>query len=458
MEKFEKLTVVGAGYVGLSTAVALALLGREVRVLDTNLARVEGLRRGEPPFYEPGLAESLAQAAPRLRYTTDPAEAYDGSGIAIVAVGTPPTPAGHADLRYLYQALETLARYRVPLAVIKSTVPVGTNREAQRILGPGVAVASNPEFLRQGQALSDTLYPDRILVGAEEGWVFGVLERLYRPLLEQSFEELPWLPRPKALREALAGGYRVPLVRTGLESAELAKYAANAFLATRISFINEIANVAEAVGADIEEVVRAIGLDPRIGPHFFKAGLGYGGSCFPKDTRALAYLAKRGGYDFKLLRAVIEVNQAQRYRLVEKAEAVLGRLNGQTIALLGLAFKPGTDDLREAPSLEIAEELLARGAHVRATDPKALEQARQLLDPRVQTFADPLEALEGADAVLLVTEWPEYRALDWAEAKRRLRRAVVLDGRNALDPQAMAALGYVYQGIGRGRKVSEAVL
>ncbi|RIH87288.1 UDP-glucose 6-dehydrogenase TuaD [Calidithermus terrae] len=458
MENAKTVTVVGAGYVGLSTAVALALLGHEVRVLDTNAARVEGLKRGEPPFYEPGLAESLAQAAPRLRYTTDPAEAYGGSEVAVVAVGTPPTPAGHADLRYLYQALETLAQHRVGLVVVKSTVPVGTNQDAKRILGPGVAVASNPEFLRQGQALSDTLYPDRILVGAEEEWVFGVLERLYQPLVEQSFEELPWLPRPKALREAVARGYRVPLVRTGLESAELAKYAANAFLATRISFINEIANVAEAVGADIEEVVRAIGLDPRIGPHFLKAGLGYGGSCFPKDTRALAYLAKRGGYDFKLLRAVIEVNQAQRYRLVEKAEAVLGRLTGQTVVLLGLAFKPGTDDLRDAPSLEIAEELLARGARVRATDPKALELAKQILDPRVETFADPLEALEGADAVLLVTEWPEYRALDWAEVKRRLRRPVVLDGRNALDPRAMEALGYVYQGIGRGRKLSELAL
>lgn len=446
MDNIEKVTVVGAGYVGLSTAVALALLGREVRVLDTDAGRIEGLKRNRPPFYEPGLAEALLRASARLSFTTDPAEAYADAALAIVAVGTPPTPAGHADLRHLYQALQTLAQHRVGLVAIKSTVPVGTNHEAKRILGPGVAVASNPEFLRQGQALSDTLYPDRILIGAEEERAFVALERLYRPLIEQSFEEPPWLPRPEALK-----GRRVPLVRTGLESAELAKYAANAFLATRISFINEIANVAEAVGADIEEVVQAIGLDPRIGPHFFKAGLGYGGSCFPKDTRALAYLAKRGGYDFKLLRAVIEVNQAQRYRLVEKAEAVLGRLTGQTVVLLGLAFKPGTDDLREAPSLEIAEELLARGACVRATDPKALELARQLLDPRVELFDDPLEALEGADAVLLVTEWPEYRGLDWAEAKRRLRRPVVLDGRNALDPQAMEALGYVYQGIGRGR-------
>ncbi len=445
-----KITVIGCGYVGLSTGVALAYVGHNVTFVDIDEQKVQGLQAGKAPFFEPSLNELLKATDKYCRFTKSYREALIEAEVAFLAVGTPATPAGHANLTYLFNAVNNLIKCStepLPTIVVKSTVPVGTAKEIQSTLAeqrPNVktSVVNNPEFLRQGRALHDTLYPERIVIGSDNETALQKLEQLYAPILKQSFPAPSVLPRPQQLSS-------VPLLRTNSESAELAKYAANAFLATKISFANEIANVCDTVGADIEQVIAVLSHDPRIGSQFLKAGLGYGGSCFPKDTKALAYISNKGGYSFKLLNAVIEVNNAQRFLVIEKLEQILGNLHNKEVALLGLTFKPDTDDLRDAPSLDVAQELLLRGAKVRAHDPVALEKATGLLDSRVVLMKNVEHVLQGADGAILVTEWPQYKTLNWAKLGKQMHQPVLIDGRNALDSSKMTNAGFIYGAIGR---------
>jgi UDPglucose 6-dehydrogenase len=423
-----RVAVFGAGYVGLVTGACFADLGHEVVVRDVDERKIDALRRGEVPIHEPGLDELIARAGERLRFTTEVAEALEGVEVVYVAVGTPPTYSGDADLSAVWTVVDELPRLdpdrRLVLAM-KSTVPVGTGLTVRHRLDERglehVGYVSNPEFTAEGTAVSDFLHPDRIVIGA--------------------FDE-----RDGDVVAALHEGIEAPVVRCDVASAEMIKLAANAALVTRISFINEIANVCEATGADVEVVAEGIGLDHRIGPAFLRAGIGFGGSCFPKDSLALKQLAASSGYHFQLLNAVIEVNELQKRRVIGKLERLLGSLRGAKVALLGLAFKPGTDDMREAPSLVLAGRLLAEGAHVSAWDPVANGSLH--LDG-VEIAETALAALEGADAAVLVTEWPEIAELDWAEVAKRMARPVIVDGRNFLDPAAMRAAGFVYEGIGR---------
>lgn len=453
-----KVSIIGCGYVGLSTAVALAHVGHDVSCIDIDLNKIENLKNGIAPFYEPALDEMLLNLQNNLFFTTNYQDGLVNAEMIFLAVGTPSTPAGNANLTYLYDAISKIAAnidYSKPVIVTKSTVPVGTSKEIESILKNALPeqefmIASNPEFLRQGRALLDTLYPERIVAGSSSRKALAKIEELYKPILKQSFAETEALPRPKSLKE-------VPFIATTIESAELSKYAANAFLATKISFANEIANVCDVVGADIKEVVEVISHDSRIGRQFLNAGLGYGGSCFPKDTKALAYISHRGGYEFKLLNAVIGVNNDQRFKVIEKIEHSLGNLHGKNVCILGLTFKPGTDDLRDAPSIDIANELLHRGVNVSAHDPIATESARRLLDEKVKIFDKVNAALKSADAVVLVTEWQDYIELDWQEVKDLVNHAIIIDGRNALDPNAMSEMGWIYQGVGR-RGIDKPVL
>jgi UDPglucose 6-dehydrogenase len=421
-----RVAVFGAGYVGLVTGACLADLGHDVVVRDVVVDKIEALRRGEVPIHEEGLADLLEGNRDRLSFTTDVAEAVDGAEVVYVAVGTPPTYSGDADLSAVWTVVDELPQvdHRIVIAM-KSTVPVGTGKTVRHRLDDrglqNVGYVSNPEFTAEGTAVHDFLHPDRIVVGAFDPADGDVVERLH-------------------------DGIDAPVVRCDVSSAEMIKLAANAALVTRISFINEIANVCEATGADVVTVAQGIGLDRRIGPAFLRAGIGFGGSCFPKDSLALKQLAANSGYNFQLLNAVIEVNELQKRRVVGKLERRLGPLRGKRIALLGLAFKPGTDDMREAPSLVLAGRLLAEGADVRAWDPIA--DGRAHLHGAV--IADSaFEALDGADAAVVVTEWPELRELDWAEAGARMRNRLVVDGRNLLDSAKLRALGFAYEGIGR---------
>lgn len=446
-----KVTVVGCGYVGLGVGLALAITGHEVLFLDVDEAKVARLEEGSTPFHEPGLEAALRATRGRTGYTTDSRRALDGSEVVLITAGTPPRADGSVDLTYLHQAVESLAQgvsSGGPLVALKSTVPVGTTRKIARLLGelrPAVAwrVAANPEFLRQGHILHDALYPDRIVLGADEPGTADDLERLYRKLIDRDFPRPPFLPGPERPE-------RTVVIRTSPENAELAKYAANAFLAARVSLINEVANICDLLGADVAEVARVVGSDHRLGPHFLEAGVGYGGSCLPKDLAALCHMARQAGYIPHLLEAVAEVNEAQKRFVVRRLEESLGGLAGARVAVLGLAFKPGTADLRGAPSLDLIPLLLAEGAEVRAHDPVAAENARNVL-PRgkVELCPTPQDALEGADAAVIVTDWPEYKTLDWRAARGRMRRPVVLDGRNALDPARMAEAGFLYRGVGR---------
>ncbi|BAW01131.1 nucleotide sugar dehydrogenase [Thermus thermophilus] len=451
-----KVAVIGTGYVGLTTALSLAYVGHEVVGVDLDEGKVAGLKRGEPPFYEPHAKETLALVRDRLSFTTRYEEAIPQAEVVFLAVGTPSLEDGSPDLSQVREAAWAIGRHLgegFTVVVNKSTVPVGSGnyvealvRRAFREAHGGepdgrLAVASNPEFLREGQALYDSLYPDRIVVGAEDKRALEVLRELYEPILEQSFAPPPFLPRPEHMGA-------VPFVTTDLASAELIKYGANAFLALKISFINELARLAERVGADIREVARGIGLDSRIGPRFLQAGLGWGGSCFPKDTAALLAMAREYGLSLPITEAARAVNFSQRELLVEKLLAELKTLKGRTIALLGLAFKPNTDDLRESPALALAELLLKRGAFVRAHDPVALPRAKREVALPLEYAEDPRTLLEGADAVVLATDWPEYRTWPWGELKGFVRIPLVVDGRNFLDGKALAALGYRYVGLG----------
>jgi len=453
-----RVAIVGTGYVGLTTAVALAYIGHPVVGMDKDPAKLELLLAGRIPFHEPGLEELMELSRRNLSFTPATEEAVAEAELIMIAVGTPSKSTGQADSSQVEEAAREVAQGLQPgrsyTLVVKSTVPIGTNRRVanvvQRVLAErGVAghvtvrIASNPEFLREGSALHDMLYPDRIVVGADEPESVDVIRRLYRPILEQTFEPPSFLPRPTA--------YNLPpLVTTDPVSAEMIKYAANVFLALKISFINEIAGLCEKVGANVIEVARGIGLDPRIGPRFLEAGLGWGGSCFPKDTAALVAMGQELSCLMRLVEAAREVNFRQRERAVERLQEVLKGVRGRVIGVLGLAFKPNTDDVREAPALHLIRFLLEREAHVRAHDPVAIENARRALEGLdLEFFSDPYQMAEGADALVLATEWPEYRKLDLARLARNMRTPVLFDGRNLFDPKEARAAGFIYRGVGR---------
>jgi UDPglucose 6-dehydrogenase len=427
-----RIGIFGAGYVGLVTGACFADLGHEVVVRDVVPERIERLEAGELPIYEPGLDEVLDRNRGRIRFTLDVREAVAGADFLYVAVGTPPTPSGDADLSAVWTVVEEIPAGAEAIVVMKSTVPVGTGEKVRTALEARglaqVGYVSNPEFTAEGTAVRDFMRPDRVVVGS-------------------------FVPGHGDAVEALHEGIDAPVLRMDVNSAEMVKLTANAFLSTRISFINEIANVCERVGADVEQVAKAVGLDHRLGPHFLRAGIGFGGSCFPKDVSALKQLAGNSGYHFQLLAAVIEVNELQKRRVVAKLEESLGPLRGATIALLGLAFKPNTDDMREAPSIVIANRLVAEGAHVRGWDPIA--KAADVLPREVELCASPLEAVRDADAAVIVTEWPELHAVVRPEFRAAMRRPLLVDGRNMLDPARARAAGFVYEAIGRGASVRE---
>jgi len=429
MAEREPIGVIGTGYVGLVTAAGFAELGSDVTCIDIDTEKIAALQRGEVPIYEPGLEELLAKNKDRLRFSTDIGDALDRARLLFVAVGTPPTYSGDADLSAVHSVVDAMPASDRHALVMKSTVPVGTGRSIKRVFDEqgkgGFRYVSCPEFLKEGSAIADFLNPDRVVVGDDGDWAGDAVVELYAPL-------------------------GAPLVRTDIASAEMVKLASNAFLATKISFINEIANVCEETGADVIEVARGMGLDDRIGPKFLQAGIGFGGSCFPKDVHALKQLAGNSGYHFQLLNSVIEVNELQKRRVMGKLQKHLdGSLVGKRVALLGLAFKPNTDDMREASSLVLSARLQAAGAQVSAYDPVAEEEARELI--RGVRFADgALECVRDADAVVLVTEWDEFRQLDWGAVAEAMAGRVVVDGRNALDPRTVQAAGLVYEGIGRG--------
>ncbi|WP_354701294.1 UDP-glucose 6-dehydrogenase TuaD [Paraconexibacter sp. AEG42_29] len=433
----EPIGVIGTGYVGLVTAAGFAELGSDVYCIDIDADKIARLEQGEIPIYEPGLAEMVARNRERLHFSTDIATALEHARLLFVAVGTPPTYSGDADLSAVNAVVAAMPASDSHALVMKSTVPVGTGKNIKRVFveqgKPGFRYVSCPEFLKEGSAVVDFLHPDRVVVGDDGDWAGDAVVDLYRPLLNASH----------------GGGENGELVRTDIASAEMVKLASNAFLATKISFINEIANVCEETGADVVEVALGMGLDDRIGPKFLQAGVGFGGSCFPKDVNALKQLAGNSGYHFQLLNAVIEVNELQKRRVMGKLEKHVGSLVGKKIALLGLAFKPNTDDMREATSLVLSARLQAAGAFVSAFDPIAEEEARKLIQG-VDFASSALDAVTGADAVVLVTEWQEFQELDWSAVKAAMGGNVLVDGRNALDPVAVRAAGLVYEGIGRG--------
>jgi UDPglucose 6-dehydrogenase len=423
----QPIGVIGTGYVGLVTAAGFAELGGEVWCVDIDAEKIARLRAGEVPIYEPGLEEMIARNAARMQFSTELGDALERARLLFVAVGTPPTYSGDADLSAVHAVVDSIPASNEHALVMKSTVPCGTGASLQRVFGEqgkdGLGYVSCPEFLKEGSAVEDFMHPDRVVVGDRGDWAGDAVVELYAPL-------------------------QAPLVRTDIASAEMVKLASNAFLATKISFINEIANVCEETGADVVEVARGMGLDERIGAKFLQAGIGFGGSCFPKDVDALKQLAGNSGYHFQLLNAVIEVNDLQKRRVIGKLHKHLGGLVGRRVALLGLAFKPNTDDMREASSLVLSARLHADGALVTAYDPVAEEQARRLVTGI--TFADSmLEAVQDADAAVLVTEWSELVEADYGEVARAMKGNLLIDGRNALDPALVRAAGLVYEGIGR---------
>jgi UDPglucose 6-dehydrogenase len=430
----KEITVIGVGYVGLVTGACFADLGNRVVALDIDMERVAGLQRGEMPIYEPGLEEIVERnvAADRLRFTSSYDEALRDAEFVFIAVGTPAGVDGEADLKHVRGASEALARAMThPVILVnKSTVPVGTGdwvadivREHQPKPIP-FSVVSCPEFLREGAAISDFMQPARTVLGSLDREAAEKVAQLHLPL-------------------------RAPILITDLRTAEMIKYASNAFLATKISFINEIANVCEALGADIKEVATGMGYDPRIGPAFLEAGLGYGGSCFPKDVKALAYMAAEKGSHPQLLQAVMDINDDRRRQIVERLRDMVGELAGTSVGLLGLSFKPNTDDLREAPALEVAERLLASKATVRAYDPVAMPRAKEIA-PAIDMAESAYALAEGADALIVCTDWNEFKQLDLLRVKEAMRRPIIVDARNIYDPHDMVEMGFLYRGVGRG--------
>lgn len=435
-----KIAIVGTGYVGLVSGICFAEMGVDVTCVDIDQKKVEALRRGEVPIYEPGLGDMLKRnaAAHRLHFTTRLEDCLDEVEMVFVAVGTPPAEDGSADLSAVMAVARTFARAvnRRTILVIKSTVPVGTSQKVRAVIeeelsARGVAVpyevASNPEFLKEGAAIKDFMSPDRVVVGVESEWAKQLMTQLYRPFLINNFR----------------------VIFMDIPSAEMTKYAANAMLATRISFMNDIANLCEKVGADVNLVRKGIGTDARIGSKFLYPGCGYGGSCFPKDIKALIHTGEEVGYPMRVLQAVEEVNERQKGRLIEKLQHFYeGDLQGKTICLWGLSFKPETDDMREAPSLVLIERLLTAGCRVRVFDPIAMEECRRLVGEQVYYGRDMYDAAEGADALLLVTEWKEFRLPAWARLKELMHVPLVLDGRNIYEASELYAAGFVYSKIG----------
>jgi UDPglucose 6-dehydrogenase len=423
----EPIGVIGTGYVGLVTAAGFAELGSEVWCVDIDEEKVRNLRDGRIPIWEPGLEELVRKHADRMHYSTDLADALDHARLLFVAVGTPPTYSGDADLSAVHAVVDAMPASDRHALIMKSTVPCGTGDSIKRVFREqgkgGLKYVSCPEFLKEGSAIKDFLEPDRNVVGDDGDWAGDAVVELYETL-------------------------DAPILRTDVRSAEMVKLASNAFLATKISFINEIANVCEETGADVVEVAKGMGLDGRIGPQFLQAGIGFGGSCFPKDVTALKQLAGNSGYHFQLLNSVIEVNELQKRRVIAKLEKHLGSLVGREIGLLGLAFKPNTDDMREASSLVLSARLQAAGARVRVYDPVAEREARKLISG--VDFKQSADAVaDGADAVVLVTEWPQFGELDLAEMAARMRGSLLVDGRNYFDPQAAREAGLIYEAIGR---------
>jgi UDPglucose 6-dehydrogenase len=430
------ISVIGTGYVGLVTGSCFAEFGLTVVCMDTDARRIARLEKGEVPFYEPGLSELVAKGLRegRLRFTSDVGQAVDQALVIFIAVGTPSRSDGTADLSCVEGVAEGIARHMTGYKVIatKSTVPVGTGDRIRAVIGANQSercrfdIVSNPEFLREGSAIEDFLRPNRIVIGADSAESVAIMKDLYRPLYL----------------------IETPFVITDIASAEMIKYASNAFLATRISFINEIANLCERVGADIQVVAKGMGLDHRIGSKFLHAGPGFGGSCFPKDLAALIQTGEQAGCEMKIARAASAVNDEQRSLMVEKIRAALGGCKGRTIGVLGLSFKPNTNDLRESPALWIAEKLLAEGAELRVYDPAALEEASRVLQGAIPC-ADAYEAAQGADALVLITEWNQFRNLDFNRIKTALRRRLFIDLRNVYEPGRLAGLGFQYVSVGR---------
>jgi len=448
-----KVSIVGTGYVGLTTGVCLGYLGHKVTCVDSDPKKIGMLQSGKTPIYEPFLTELMAAAQHNLQFCTEYKGAVQEADVIFIAVGTPPSPDGSPDLKYLRAAAEGIGQYYEGdflVVVNKSTVPIGSGNWVGSLVRESYekhhgrkpnghfSVASNPEFLREGSALHDSLYADRVVIGSDNGRALEVLYSLYRPVLDQTFAPPPYLPRPEGLGA-------VPLIATDLASAELIKYAANAFLATKISYINEIGQLAEKVGADITQVAKGIGLDARIGTRFLQAGIGWGGSCFGKDTAALVATAREYNIGMPIVEAAREVNKRQRDRVVEKLLAELKILKGRTVGLLGLAFKPNTDDLREAPAVDIARKLVERGCKVKVHDPVALNKFEaEYPDLAVVSCDSPEDTADDTDALVLVTEWSDYRELDWEVMASRMRSPLLLDGRNALDRAALERIGFRY--------------
>ena len=433
------IAVIGTGYVGLVTGACFAEFGVHVTCVDKDQEKIAALQKGQIPIYEPGLAELVAKnmSHGRLEFTTDIASAIQGALVIFIAVGTPPRGDGSANLVYVDAVAETIAQHLngYKVVVTKSTVPVGTGERLRKIIGKNLKeqanfdVVSNPEFLREGSAIEDFLRPNRVVIGSGSPQAVAIMKDLYRPLYL----------------------IETPFVVTDIATAELIKYASNAFLATKISFINEMANLCEKVGADVHQVAEGMGLDGRIGPKFLHPGPGYGGSCLPKDTIALVQIAKESGCNLELLNAVIRVNTLQRALMVEKIQQALGSVEGKTLGVLGLAFKPNTDDIRDSPAIEIIQLLLKSGAKIRAYDPAAMSEARKMVK-EITYCNDAYETVSNADAVILLTEWNEFRNLDLDRLRQALRQPVFVDLRNVYDEQRMTHAGFRYVGVGRGAK------
>lgn len=430
------IAVIGTGYVGLVSGACFAEFGVEVTCVDVDETKIENLKKGIIPIYEPGLENIVIKnhKAGRLHFTTDIKSAVEQALVIFLAVGTPPQEDGSPNMSYYYQAAKDIAEamngYKV--LVTKSTVPVGTGKKLREYVSEhqktktNFGVASNPEFLREGAAIADFMRPDRVVIGSNEEDAIAIMKDLYRPLYL----------------------IETPIVITSLEAAELTKYAANAFLATKISFINEIANLCDKIGCDVHDVAKGMGMDKRIGGKFLHPGPGFGGSCFPKDTRALASVAKEFGSETLIVDSVIEVNKRQRLAMIPKIEEIVGDFSGKKIGVLGLSFKPETDDMRESPAIEIIKEIQKRGATVKAFDPVAMEEAKHSL-PDIEYAADEYAAIEGVDALVIVTEWNQFRALDMNRVKKLLNAPKIIDLRNIYEPKEMKELGFEYVGVGR---------
>lgn len=458
MKPGEKLNIiiVGTGYVGLTTGLALGYLGHNVTCVDKDREIIDNLKRGISTIFEPGLEELLKKGESPVKFTRNMLEHLPAAEIVIIAVGTPSKNNGDTDLSFVEAVAreigQSLDPFKPPVIVNKSTVPIGTARRVAAVieeelekmsLNCSVSVASNPEFLREGAALHDTFYPDRIVIGADDIPALNLLRQMYAPILEQTFTPPKAVPRPE--------GYSLPaLVTTSPTSAELIKYAANAFLATKISFINEFAALAEKVGADIVEVAKGIGLDRRIGQGFLNAGAGWGGSCFPKDVRSIIFTAEQYNCDLQLVQGALEVNRRQRLKVIEKLQHNLKVVRGSTIAVLGLAFKPNTDDVRESPAIEIISILLDMGARVKVYDPVAMSRYRKACPGQEIIYAESeLEAIRDSDAIVILTEWDRFSHLNWLKLGDSMKQKIIIDGRNMLNRNELIEAGFLYSGIGR---------